>query len=299
MNTLNQKEKSAIDALKAFEPKSEPYYLCYSGGKDSDVIRILAQLAGVKHECKHNLTTADAPETIKYVAETIGSENIERAHYDDGTPVTMWNLIPKKLMPPTRLVRYCCERLKEHGGTGRLKITGVRWAESTSRKNNNNIVVISRKTKTVKKIAEEYGADAVANAKGGLILSTDNTENRRLVEHCYRFVSTRLNPIIDWSDSDVWEFLKHYGVDGNPLYQCGESRVGCLLCPMGGGRQQKREAALYPKYKQMYIHAFDRMIEERKRKNLSNEWANGEEVYTWWVGDDPNQITINAYLNSQ
>lgn len=45
-NELIKKEKRAIDALKAFEPENEPYYLAYSGGKDSDCIRILAQLAG-------------------------------------------------------------------------------------------------------------------------------------------------------------------------------------------------------------------------------------------------------------
>lgn len=62
-----EKEKKAIERLKAFEPETEPYYLCYSGGKDSDVIRILAQLADVKHEIHHNLTSVDAPETVRYV----------------------------------------------------------------------------------------------------------------------------------------------------------------------------------------------------------------------------------------
>lgn len=56
-----EKEQIAIERLRAFEPKDEPYYLCYSGGKDSDAIRILAQIAGVKHEIHHNLTTVDAP----------------------------------------------------------------------------------------------------------------------------------------------------------------------------------------------------------------------------------------------
>lgn len=42
----NEKVQKAIDRLKAFEPANEPYYLCYSGGKDSDCIRILADLAG-------------------------------------------------------------------------------------------------------------------------------------------------------------------------------------------------------------------------------------------------------------
>lgn len=46
--SIAKKEKRAIEYLKAFEPKDEPYYLCYSGGKDSDCIRILAELAGVK-----------------------------------------------------------------------------------------------------------------------------------------------------------------------------------------------------------------------------------------------------------
>lgn len=36
--SIAKKEKRAIEYLKAFEPKDEPYYLCYSGGKDSDCI---------------------------------------------------------------------------------------------------------------------------------------------------------------------------------------------------------------------------------------------------------------------
>ena len=104
-----EKEKQAIQYLKSFEPKEEPYYLCYSGGKDSDVILTLAKLAGVNYEAVHNLTTVDAPETVRYV----------KAQSDviiDKPPETMWQLIVKKRMPPTRKVRYCCEKLKERGG---------------------------------------------------------------------------------------------------------------------------------------------------------------------------------------
>lgn len=62
-----EKEKRAIQYLRTFEPQDEPYYLCYSGGKDSDVIKILAYLAGVKFEAWHNHTTVDAPETVYYI----------------------------------------------------------------------------------------------------------------------------------------------------------------------------------------------------------------------------------------
>lgn len=120
-----EKEQRAIQYLKTFEPESEPYYLCYSGGKDSDCIRILAELAGVRHDINHNLTTVDAPETVRYI-RTIPNVIINRPE------LSMWQLIVKKKMPPTRLARYCCEELKEKGGKGRIKVTGVRWAVNHS-----------------------------------------------------------------------------------------------------------------------------------------------------------------------
>ena len=71
MNTeLREKERIAIERLKAFEPE-DGYFLAYSGGKDSDCIKILAQLAGVKFEAVHNLTTVDAPETVRYMQTCI------------------------------------------------------------------------------------------------------------------------------------------------------------------------------------------------------------------------------------
>ena len=159
MNT--ELEKRAIQRLKTFEPREEPYYLCYSGGKDSDVIRILAELAGVKHDIVNNHTTVDAPETVRYIRSI---PNVQIGY----PKMTMWDLIVKKSMPPTRLMRYCCEELKERGGAGRVKITGVRWAESNSRKENAGLVRIIGKPKTVIQTAEENNADfTLTNAGGG------------------------------------------------------------------------------------------------------------------------------------
>lgn len=59
-------EKQAIDILQTFAG-NEPYRLGYSGGKDSDVILHLAKKAGVPFTAVHNLTTVDAPETVRYV----------------------------------------------------------------------------------------------------------------------------------------------------------------------------------------------------------------------------------------
>ena len=146
------KEKQAIKYLQSFEPQDEPYYLCYSGGKDSDAIRILASLAGVKHDIENNHTTVDAPETVRYI------RSIPNVHINYPEK-SMWDLIVQKKMPPTRLMRYCCEELKEHGGAGRVKITGVRWEESAKRAESAGLVRIIGKPKTVQKVAEESGAN--------------------------------------------------------------------------------------------------------------------------------------------
>lgn len=282
------KEKRAIQYLQAFEPETEPYYLCYSGGKDSDVIRILASLAGVKHNIVNNHTTVDAPETVRYIRSI---PNVIIRYPEK----TMWQLIVEKKMPPTRIMRYCCSELKEKGGKGRVKITGVRKEESAMRNANAGLVQIIGKPKTVEKAAIDQGVDFEKTPKGGIVLNHDNAESRQFVERCYRTTSTMVNPIVDWSNRDVWEFLRHYGCEGNPLYQKGFCRVGCVGCPLGGQKSMKREFSLYPKYKENYIRAFDRMIIKRKEDGLPPVWNSGEECFAWWIGDDFNQISFDDY----
>lgn len=283
MADLQQLEKVAIERFKAFEPE-DGYYLAYSGGKDSDCIKILAQLAGVKFEAVHNLTTVDAPETVYYVK----SQPDVRIDYPEKS---MWRLIVEKLMPPTRISRYCCEVLKEKGGNGKIKVTGVRRAESSKRSMSSDVVKIIGKAKSTQKAADDLGIDYSITKQGGLIMNDDNDKNRRLVEHCYRTTTTMLNPIVDWDDNDVWNFLKHYGCESNPLYQRGFKRIGCIGCPMAS-KSRYTEFRLYPKYRQNYVRAFDRMLEHRKEKGRKTEWKNGEEVMRWWLGENPDQMTF-------
>lgn len=284
-----EREKIAIERLKAFEP-DDGYYLAYSGGKDSDCIKILAHLAGVKFEAIHNLTTVDAPETVWYVK----SQSDVKIDYPE---LSMWQLIVKKGLPPTRIMRYCCSELKERGGQGKLVVTGVRWAESIKRSESAGLVKIIGKPKTTQKEADEQEIDYRINNMSGMILNDDNDKNRRFVERCFRTRKTMVNPIVDWSDADVWDFLKHYGCDSNPLYQCGFKRIGCIGCPMAG-KHRYREFERYPKYKDNYIHAFEKMLETRKRNGLSNHshWNTGKDVFKWWMGENPLQLTFDDLI---
>jgi len=288
---LSQKVDRAIQYIKSFEPETEPYYVAYSGGKDSDTIKILCQLANVKADFVHNLTSVDAPETIQYI-KSQKDVIIEKPRYKDGTHKTMWNLIPKKKMPPTRIVRYCCSELKESNGIGRVTMTGVRWAESKGRKDNQGLVNGFQKPKHSAKLLDEFGAEYKINKNGGVILNNDNDSARRFVEHCYRTQKILINPIIDWEDSDVWNFLNHYGCKSNPLYECGQKRIGCIGCPIASAKGQKKEFAQYPKYYNNYIKAFDKMLIPLKQHNPNITWETGLDVMKWWLGDDPDQITF-------
>lgn len=118
------------------------------------------------------------------------------------------------------------------------------------------------------------------------MLSNDNDEHRKIIEHCRLKSKSCCNPIIAFSDTEVWDLLNEHKVEVNPLYAMGYDRVGCIGCPMAGKCKRKQEFADFPQYKQMYIRAFDKMIEARKAKGLDTKWKTGEEVFLWWIEDD-------------
>lgn len=123
---LRVKIERSIERLRAHEP-ADGYYFADSYGKDSCVCLKLLQMSGVKFDAHHNLTTVDPPELIYFGRE-----------YHPGTIVhrpekNMFQLIAEHTIPPTRSARYCCQHLKEGRGSGRLIVTGIRWAESLKR----------------------------------------------------------------------------------------------------------------------------------------------------------------------
>lgn len=284
------KEQKAIARLKEAALMSETYYqkpliVTTSGGKDSDVCIALALAAGIDFEVQHNHTTADAPETVYHVRDTFrrledkGIKCSVNWPTYKGAPVTLWSLIPQKLMPPTRVARYCCSILKEGGGKGRMITTGVRWAESVSRRNKRGIY-------------ETLPHDLSKK----VIINNDNDDTRRLFESCKLQAKRICNPIVDWSDRDVWDYVDSNKIPVNPLYRCGFHRVGCIGCPMAGRRMRLFEFARYPTYQRAYIRAFDRMLRERQNRGLPCNWQTGKDVFHWWMEDGvlPGQVEFEV-----
>lgn len=165
MSELQEKVKKSIERLKAFCPP-EGYYLAFSGGKDSVVCKALLDMSGCKYDATYRVTSVDPPELVRFIKSKHPDVKREVPRDADGNPITMWNLIPKKLMPPTRITRYCCTKLKESGGDGRLTVTGVRWAESSARKANQGIVTFQSK-KAAKNGDLVENRDFILTNKGG------------------------------------------------------------------------------------------------------------------------------------
>lgn len=292
-------EKNSIEILKMLNNEA-PFVVADSGGKDSSVLTHIALKAGVKFRVIHNHTTVDAPETVYFVRNKFKKLNEMGICTEISYPKkTMWELIVKKKLPPTRLKRYCCSELKETYGKGEKLVTGVRKAESRNRRKNQGAVTFLNAKKEIRNLVDN--TNFIQTNKGGIIiLNLDNDEKRRIVETCYRTNKTLINPLIDWEDDFIKWYIKHEGIEINPLYSRGWKRVGCIGCPMASKKQRIKEFSEYPKYKQLYIHAFDRMIEERKRAGLKvdNGWKTGKHVFEWWLesGIDPDQIQLDEIL---
>ena len=237
------KEKIALERIKTFRNKEEgkKNIVAFSGGKDSLVLKDLVKRAGIEVEFVYSPTSVDPPELIRYIRQHHKDVKFKPYEKDaEGKEITMWTLIPKKLMPPTRMVRYCCDVMKERtGDKGDTVYLGVRWEESSKRKKMS--MVGFWKDKNV------------------------------------------VRPIIDWTDEEIWEYIRKYDLPYCELYDKGFKRLGCIGCPLSSN--QKKELEMYPNYKRAYIRAFDRMLEERKKKGKESKWKTGEDVYKWWIGE--------------
>lgn len=187
-----------------------------------------------------------------------------------------------------------------------MTVTGVRWAESVNRQKNHGVVTIPGKNAS----KQIQSPDFRQTSQGGIVLVNDNGDSRRMIESCYKRQKTMLNPIIDWTDRDVWDFIHDGNIPYCKLYDEGWHRLGCIGCPMAQQHGREKAFARWPKYKQGYLRAFGRMLELRKLRaqadpskpvwrGRSNDYSSvtSQDVYNWWMEYDvlPGQVSFDDY----
>lgn len=172
-------------------------------------------------------------------------------------PESFYQIVQRKGLPTLR-ARFCCELLKERYGIGKNCIEGVRADESRNRAGRDYIQCDSRKF-----------------MKGG--------------KHIY--------PIYDWTEKDVWEFIKLRGLEAAPCYSDGLRRLGCVGCPLARKKGiRRKEFEIYPRYYEAIKRAITKGMATHPQWKLSHLTdGDGEKAMQWWLSGK----TMSQYFDGQ
>lgn len=278
---LRDKIQASIRIIKKAEKTAlryQPYgFVCaFSGGKDSQAVRQLMNLADVAHRVEYNMTTIDPPEVVHFIRDYYPDVIINRP------PKTFYQICLHHKLLPSQYKRFCCRELKESTGAGTVTVTGVRHAESYRRAKRGEVEIITRRRHP------EFVSGTL-----------DQFEQHQQVEvNCIRGKDKLIiNPIIDWTEQDVWEFLTYYNLPHCSLYDRGYTRVGCLFCPMASRRALRLMQHDYPKYAAAFIRLIHRIREARLQDGGYDVYqtATDEEVFQAWL----QKKTISSFVGQK
>lgn len=283
---LQAKIDYSINLIRRAEPtalryRTEGFFVAFSGGKDSQVLLKLTELAGVKFTSEYRLTTIDPPENVRFIKEYYPDVVIVRPE------TSFYRLCLHHKTLPTQWMRFCCRELKEAANEHAVTLTGVRRSESARRSSRQEVFLATRRrhpefTQGTLDQFSRYQTSTVECLKGKDKLT--------------------VNPILDWTESDVWEFIHAYDLPINPLYEAGYSRVGCLFCPMSNIKNIRHDVERYPKYYQAMLRLIHRIREACITERGSDYWAEltDEEVFWTWAGkrgiEHTRQAKLQQYL---
>lgn len=261
---LADKIQKAIALIQEFEPMAlhlsdEGYYVAFSGGKDSIVMARLFEMAGVKYQLWYNNVTIDPPELVWFI-----KREYPQARWNNPEEHLIKGMVDKPKGPPTRLVRWCCEKYKEQGGNGEFKAIGVRAEESPRRKGMWQTIITTSLSPILSPILYWTDADVWA------------------------FINNNKMPYCSLYD-EVDE-------KGQRLFK----RLGCVACPMSGPNGQARDFKRWPKYEAMWKdavfawwHQWKGVPRRDGKPRAVEKFPTPDSLWEWWIsgkayeGDDP------------
>lgn len=240
------------------------FYLAFSGGKDSQTLYHVAEIAGVKFKGHMNLTSVDPPEVIRFVKSSYPELELIKP-----TKSIFQRAVERKMLP-TQRVRWCCADYKESAGAGKVVLIGICHEESTRRAKRNEVEVNSKKFSGNLEQFEKYRHKVLEKKKRGRKTTPLNITNAS-GEHVVGCISGKesllISPIIHWTEKDVWELLTIMGVPHCSLCDEGWKRLGCIGCPMSSPKTKRRENERWPHVKRNWIKA----IKAIRNRGVSRE----------------------------
>ena len=261
--SLKKKIEYSIDLLRKSEKMAirldheNGFYLAFSGGKDSQALYHIAQMAGVKFKAHMNLTSVDPPEVIRFVKKQYPDVELIKPK------MSIYDMALKKHILPTMRLRWCCAEFKEMSGAGKVTLIGIRKEES-ARRSKREEVSTNIKGKRTEETFDQWSEhqEKMVTCVGG--------KDKILV-----------SPIIHWTERDVWEFLNDVvKVPHCKLYDEGYTRIGCILCPMSNRKSKLRDIERFPHAKRRWIQTIEKLIKEGY---INNNFDDAEFGFEWWI----------------
>lgn len=210
--------KKIINIYKKYKDKLDIFHVAFSGGKDSIVLLDL-----VKKALPHGSflvvfgdTGMEFPDTYDAIEQTrqeLVSEGVAlyTAH-SHLNPKASW----KMFGPPSRALRWCCSVHKSAPQTIKLR-------EVTGKSSYEGLAFVG---------VRAYESTTRAEYK------YENYGKKQKGQYSH-------NSILDWTSAEVWLYVLANNLIINDAYKKGSARVGCICCPMGGGKSKYVEYMNY------------------------------------------------------
>jgi len=240
--------KKIVSTFEKYRNRVDIFHVAFSGGKDSAVLLDLVKRALPKKRFVviFGDTGMEFPDTYRAIDET------EQLCEDEGIPfyrskshmesTDNWRLFG----PPARVIRWCCSVHKSTPQTVKLReITG---------KN------------------DYLGLDFVGVRKHESLARSkyayENYGQKQKGQYSY-------NAILDWTSAEVWLYIfaKHLPI--NEAYKKGNSRAGCLFCPMSGGLSDYVRRQCYMGEVDEYIDIIEDTYDSTPNKSVESYITNG------------------------
>lgn len=238
-------EQIAIERIQRFAKIAAAYNfeiaVGFSGGKDSQVVYDLCKRAGIPFKAYYNVAF-ESTTTKRFIRDNY-PDVIWRRDHKYGFIENIGKMHGGHL--PTIKSAYCCADYKHNPKyVDKCSIVGVRKQESAARASR---TALSFKNKNLKKQMR------------------DNV-SEYFVENCQSVGTAsviQLLPIVDWTTSDVWDYIYRHNLPINGEY-AQHTRVGCIVCPKANLSHNYKTLIRYPKLIDAFIRA--------KEKSPACDW---------------------------
>lgn len=219
--------KRIVREYEKFKNRLDIFHVAFSGGKDSAVLLDLVKKSLPKESFivifgDTGMEFPDTYKTVEYTKRQCEEDGtpfyIARSHFD---PKESWRLFG----PPARVLRWCCSVHKSAPQTLKMR------------------EVVGKN--------DYVGMDFVGvRAHESATRSKYDYENfGKKQKGQYSF-----NPILEWTSAEVWLYIYSNEIYVNEAYKKGNSRAGCLFCPMGGGKGDFVQHSCYHDEVESYIN---------------------------------------------